>query len=236
MKIKLFTTSVILLLITFYSCQKIENPKNICKDCGSFDLSKITFTEKISDLTAKTEVWKSAIVNDDNELKSEEEVTKKDVAKLYKYSFANAQNLILGSKPFTYNGHFDFNSLQILTDPKNKIIAFNATIFYDGKMEDINDFVEYLKKENKSMKMTKNGMLGDLTVYQWFSDDRIIQLVKDNTEGVEETMIDGKTTKKKSTYVKLTIYDSSFLKNAINTIVDRDIDFVLYHDSHFIKN
>ena len=66
----------------------------------------MTFNENISDLTSKTEVWKTAIVNDNNEEKQIEELQKSDIVKLYKYHFSNQRNLILGEKPFNYNNQF----------------------------------------------------------------------------------------------------------------------------------
>ena len=84
--------------------QAQKNPDYICKDCGSFDLAKMTFNENISDLASKTEVWKTAIVNDNNEEKQIGELQKSDIVKLYKYHFSNQRNLILGenlySKPY----------------------------------------------------------------------------------------------------------------------------------------
>lgn len=236
MKRKLFTTSLIIFLAVFYNCQKIENPKNICKECGSLDLSKMTFEEKISDLTAKTEVWKSVTVNDDNELKLEENVLSKDITKLYKYHFANGRNLMLGKQPFNYNGKFYFNALEILTDPNNKIYAINTTIFYEDKIADIDRFVEFLKNKYQSSHMTINKMNGDLAVYQWVSDNQIIQLVKDNKEGMMEHTKDGKTTEIKSTYLKLTVYNSSFIKNSVKEMVAADTDFVLFDQRHFSNN
>ena len=84
----------------------MKNPNYICKDCGSFDLAKISFNENISDLIAKTEVWKTAIVNNGNEEKEIEMLSKSDTMKLYKYHFANQQNKILGKAPFNYNNQF----------------------------------------------------------------------------------------------------------------------------------
>ena len=97
-KIIIFGFLLILSSCSKYKAQK--NPDYICKDCASFDLSKMTFNENISDLTSKTEVWKTAIVNADNEEKQVEALQKSDVIKFYKYHFSNQQDLILGKKPF----------------------------------------------------------------------------------------------------------------------------------------
>ncbi|WP_333852033.1 hypothetical protein [Epilithonimonas sp.] len=98
-------------LLILSSCSKFnaqKNPDYICKDCGSFDLSKMTFYENISDLTSKTEVWKTAIVNDNNEEKQVEALQKSDVVKFYKFYFSNQQDLILGKNTFNYNNQFLF--------------------------------------------------------------------------------------------------------------------------------
>lgn len=228
-------SAVIVVFSTLIFAQQKENPKNICKDCSGFDLSKMTFSEKISDLTAKTEVWKSAIVNHNNELKLEEEISKRDSVKLYKYHFANGRNLILGKRYFNFNGQFNFNDLDFLTDKNNSILALNTTIFYDGPFDDINKFIDALKSKFKGFKQIKGSMYGDLSVHQWFTDDHIIQLVTDKKEGEMEQTIDGKTTKIKSTYVKLNIYSRSFIERSMQKLVERDTDFVLFDDRHFIK-
>lgn len=228
--------SILFLLNLFFmsfNCQNTGNPKAICKDCGSFDLNKIKFTENILDLTSQTEVSKSSVKNSTSKPNDKTQNSKSN--DLLKYSFLNSKNLNLGNKPFNYNNEFNFNQLNILADFNNEILALNATIFYDGKMDDINKFLDNLKKENKSAKMITGKMYGDLTVYQWFSDDKIVQLVKDNQEGTEEQTNNGKTITKKSTYLKLNIYGSSFAKNSIKNIVETDSDFVLYDARHFIK-
>lgn len=235
MMIKKILSTGLILLATISIAQQKENPKNICKNCGVFDLNKMAFSEKTSDLTAKTEVWKSAIVNHNNELKFEEEITKRDTVKLYKYHFANGRDLILGKKPFNFNGQFNFNNLNLLTDKNNSILALNATVFYDGQYDDISKFIAALKSKYKGFKQIKRSMYGDLSVHQWFIDDQIIQLVTDNKEGEMEQTIDGKTTKSKSTYVKLNIYNRFSIEKSVQKLVDRDTDFVLFDDRHFIK-
>lgn len=95
---------IITLALFLTSCAKSQNPINICKDCGEFNLAKMSFNENISDLIAKTDVWKTAIVNENNE--EIEEILKSDIIKLYKYHFSNQQNKILGKRPFNYDNQF----------------------------------------------------------------------------------------------------------------------------------
>ena len=226
------------LLLTLSSCSEShaqKKPDYICKDCGSFDLAKMTFNENISDLTSKTEVWKTAIVNDNNEEKQIEELQKSDIVKLYKYHFSNQRNLILGEKPFNYNNQFFFNGLVILTDAKNKIYGYEAKNFYDGKMSYITDFISYLKKENKASEFKQNKMKGDLSVYQWQSSQKIVQLVSDNQMGTEERTINGKTSKVNSTYIKLNVYNESFIKNSLVNSLEKDVDFAVYTEKHYQK-
>lgn len=232
MKIRI---SVLVFILFLTSCAKSQNPQNICKNCGSFDLAKLSFNENISDLISKTDVWKTAIVNENNEEKDINELTKKDVVKLYKYHFSNQQNKILGERPFNYNNQFFFDNLVILADANNKIYAFEATNFYNGNYSEITRFINYLKKENKTFEYKQNKMLGDLSVYQWESIKKNIQFVANNTEGTEEQTVNGKTSTIKSTYVKLNAYDESFMKNSINKIVEKDIDFVIYNENHYYK-
>jgi len=232
-KIIIFGFLLILSSCSKYKAQK--NPDYICKDCASFDLSKMTFNENISDLTSKTEVWKTAIVNADNEEKQVEALQKSDVIKFYKYHFSNQQDLILGKKPFNYNNQFFFNGLVILTDEKNKIYGYEATNFYDGQMSEIISFVNYLKKENSSSKFKQNKMYGDLSVYQWMSDNEIVQLVSDNNVGTEERTINEKISVVNSTYIKLNVYNESFIKNSVVSLLEKDVDFAVYTEKHYQK-
>ncbi|KUJ59751.1 hypothetical protein AR687_21335 [Flavobacteriaceae bacterium CRH] len=237
--IKMITKTIILnLLLLLTSCarsQDVKNPENICKDCGSFDLAKMSFNENISDLISKTEVWKTAIVNNNNEEKEIEALLKSDTIKLYKYHFSNQQNKVLGKRPFNYNNQFFFNGLVLLTDKNDKIYAYEAINFYDGKMSEIIGFINYLKKENKIADFRQNKMYGDLSVYQWQSESKIVQIVSDNSEGTEERMINGKTSVIKSTYVKLNVYSQSFMEKAIEKLVQKDTGFVIYNEKHYQK-
>lgn len=236
MSIQKIVSSVWILAATFSVAQQKENPINICKDCGKFDIAKVTFSEKTSDLTAKTEIWKSVIVNHNNDLKFEEEVTKNDTVKLYKYSFANGRNLNLGKNYFNYNQQFDFSQFIILTDAKNRFCALESTISYDGEFAEVNKFINHLKVSFKGFKLIKNKIYGDLNVHQWFTDDKIIQLVTDAKEGTAEYGESGNVTKIKSTYVKLNIYSRFFIENSINKMVEHDTNFALFDERYFIKN
>lgn len=230
---KTIIINILLLLTSCAKSQNMKNPDYICKDCGSFDLAKMSFDENISDLISKTEVWKTAIVNHNNEEKEIENLSKSDTLKLYKYQFSNQRNKILGKRPFNYNNQFFFNGLAILTDQNNKIYAYEVTNFYDGKMSEIMGFINYLKKENKISHFKQNKMFGDLSVYQWQSEGKIIQIVSDNKEGTEEHTINGKTSIVKSTYVKLNVYNQSFIKNSIKKLVEKDTDFLIFNEKHY---
>ena len=92
----------IILLASCAKSQNMKNPDNICKDCGSFDLAKLSFNENVAILISKTEVWKTAIVNANNEEKEIENLLKSDTIILYKYHFSNQQNKILDF----HNFHF----------------------------------------------------------------------------------------------------------------------------------
>ncbi|WP_333852048.1 hypothetical protein [Epilithonimonas sp.] len=232
-KILVFGFLLILISCSEFNAQK--NPDYICKDCGSFDLSKMTFNENISDLASKTEVWKTVIVNANNEEKQVEELQKSDIVKFYKYHFSNQRELILGKKPFNYNNQFFFNGLVILTDAKNKIYGYEAINFFDGKMSEISNFVSYLKKENSSSGYKLNKMYGDLSVHQWISNKKIVQLVNDNKVGTEERTVNGEKTVVKSTYIKLNVYSESFIKNSVEKSLEKDLDFAVYNQKHFQK-
>lgn len=221
-------------IFLLFSCSKSQNPKHICKDCGTFDLATVTFNESILDLSAKTEVWKEPVVDQNNiEVKFQDTSGKK--SGLFITHFSNQKNKTLGKKPFNYENKFFFKNLSILADSNNKIYALDATIFHDGEMAEIDNFIEYLKKKYKNFKITQNKMAGALTVYQWRADDKIIQIVKDNELGYEERTINGKTEKLKSTYFKFTIYSSSFIKSSLEKLVVNNKDFIIFNEKHYYK-
>ncbi|MBV6881824.1 hypothetical protein NG800_018210 [Epilithonimonas ginsengisoli] len=234
MKNKLTIAFLLLVLISCTQSQT-KNPMYICKDCGSFDLGKMTFKENIDVLSSKTEIFKTALVNQNNEEKDADQLTKNDVVKLYKYNFENQQNEILGDKLLNYNNEFSFTGLSILTTPDKKMLAYKATDFFEGDAKKIDQFITYLQAQNKSLKMVQNKMEGDLTVYQWISDKQITQLVRSNKASKEEEMIDGKSVVKYNTYVKLNYYNEAFIKNSDQDIVKSDLDFAVYNDKHFQK-
>lgn len=232
---KYFSFCMALLLLTFINCQQQQNPKNICKKCGNFDLAKITFKENINDLTAKTEIWKTVLVNSKYSEKDSEKLLKNDSVKLIKYHFENQHNEILGNNPFNYEDEIVFNHLIILTNPKNKIYAYEATNFYDGNYADIGSFIDYLKKENKNAAFSKNNMLGNLEVYQWKTDEKLIQFVVDKDEGIEERTINGNKKTLKSTYIKLNVYNDIFINNSIEKFLIYDINFSVFNNNNFSK-
>lgn len=230
--------TIVNLFLLFVSCAKSQNMKNpdfICKDCGSFDLSKMSFNENISDLISKTDVTKTVIVNNNNQEKQIENLLKSDTIKLYKYRFLNKLDKVLGKKPFNYDNHFFFNRLVILTNEKGKIYAYEAFNFYDGEMSEIINFVNYLKKENKMFKVERDKLFGDLSVYQYKSDNKIVQVVHDDTEGAEERIINGKTSVTKSTYIKLNVYNQSFIKDSVEKLVKNDVNFLIFNEKHYQK-
>ncbi len=224
-----------MLLLICCTKSQTSNPKYICKNCGNFDLKKMTFNENISDLIAKTDIWKTAIVNIDNEEKEIEDISKFDSVKLYKYHFSNQSNKNLGEKPFNYDKQFYFDGLTILADASNNIYAYSATNFYDGSFSDIINFIAYLKNDNKDSSFAQNQVFGDLSVYQWKSDNKIVQLVCANEEGSLERTINGKTSNVKSTYVKLNVFNKQFIKKSVNDLVKDDIDFSVFNRKNFIN-
>lgn len=73
------------LLLILSSCSEShaqKNPDYICKDCGSFDLGKMTFKDNIDVLSSKTEIFKTALVNQNNEEKDTDQLAENDVVKL----------------------------------------------------------------------------------------------------------------------------------------------------------
>jgi len=234
MKNKLTIAFLLLILISCAQSQT-KNPMYICKDCGSFDLGKMTFKENIDVLSSKTEIFKTALVNQNNEEKDADQLAKNDVVKLYKYNFENQRNEILGDKLLNYNNEFFFTGLSILTTADKKILAYRATVFFEGDAKKIDQFITYLQSQNKESRMVQNKMEGDLSVYQWISDKHITQLVRSNQASKEEEMINGKRVVKYTNYVKLNYYNEAFIKNSNQDIVKSDIDFAVYNDKHFQK-
>jgi len=229
-------TMVLIFLLAFaLSCMQAqtENPKSICKDCGNFDLNKIDFTENVDLLASKTEIYKTALVNANNEEKDAQELASNDRVNVYKYNFANQENQILGERPFHFNNQFDFTDLTLLSGADKKLLAYEATVLFEGKDEEIDQFIAQLQKQYQDAPMNKNEMEGDLTVYQWHSDHFIVQLVRANRAGEQERTTDGKTTIKRHYYVKLNYYGNSFVKKSMQQDLRKDVNFAVFDNRHF---
>ncbi len=224
---------LIYIVFLMTACSQSQNPEHICKDCKTFDLAKVTYQEDIQELTAKAEIFKIAIVNESNQEKRVEEVTDSDKVKLYKYRFLDEEGLF-EENPISYDNKFFFDGLTVLTDAEDNIQAFSTTTFYDGKMEDIEKFIVYMKKKYSNFHFEEHTLRGGMPLYRWTSDDEIIQIVSDKEEGTEIRFDEnGKETEVSSTHISLTIYGKSFIENNIKEWVENNSEFLIYEEQSY---
>lgn len=225
----------VLLNFLLFSCnsQEKENPKFICKNCGSFDLSKITFNENIDILLSKTDSFKSIIVNKYAEEKDPEELLAKDTIYVNKYILENHKNKILGEDFFNFHNEFKFSNLALISDRNKKIIAYKLSTYYKGDINEINDFISFLTK-NLNTKPTQNSLvIGDSTIYHWETSDLLFQLMRSNKKKKEEKIVNGIKSESYFYDVDLNVYNKANLTNELKGIVNRDPYFVIFSKKYF---
>lgn len=207
-----------------HSVLKAQNPKSICIKCGSFDLAKVNFRENLNDLGAKVKVVTNpSDQSDANQAKTYETLL----------LFKNNQNSDV--EIITYQDWFKFSNVNILTNADKKIIAYNAFNFYDGPLAKIDDFVNKLKNKFKTSTLIIGKRIDGAVVYQWYLNDIVVQLDRDLKQEKESSNIGGKWVEKKTSHVKLTIYNKALLDDKMKKALSRNIPFLLYRKEHFVK-
>jgi hypothetical protein len=223
-----------LLLILVYSNSIIAQKRTSIEDKQFIlDLSKINFKEDINLLFPTQEKFKLILVNDDFEKKEQSEILKGDNPKAFQYSVIMDKKRKL--KNVVYDGFFKFDNLKILTNPNNEIIAYQTYDFYEGSMKDIDDFVIKLKNKFKENILKTGKLVNGSLVYQWYSDNLILQLERDIKKEEETTYSNGKETVKHTCYLRLSVYNRKFITVDFEKYLKYKSDFLLYDKDHYVK-
>lgn len=218
MTTKIIIVNLLLVLTSCAKSQNIKNPENICKDCGSFDVNKIEFTEKIDKLILKGRVFITAIDNYNVE-KRINEISKKDIVIAYKYKIVNRLNEDLGEGFFKFNNVFNFDNLSFLVDSEKKIIAYKTYSWSNNGGKKTNDLIEYISEISRS-KAQYNILYADgSNVYQWDSMDYFYQLMST----------------KDASYTSLLVIKKNRFTDSIKKAVKNDETFLLFNEKSFKK-
>lgn len=225
----------VLLNFLLFSCnsQEKENPKFICKDCGNFDLSKITFKENIDTLLSKTGYSHTVLVNQHTEENQLKEQTKKTPICINKYILRNQNNEILGKDIFNYHNEFTFNNLSFIADSNKKINGYRLSALYEGEVNGIEKFINFLSKYLNVNQKHESLINDNSDIYYWETSDSIYQLVRSNKKKKEESIVNGVKTELNYYYVVFNVYNKINLTNELREIVNKDPYFIIFSKKYF---
>ncbi|WP_245803858.1 hypothetical protein [Elizabethkingia occulta] len=226
---KVINISFTFLLI---SCAKSQNSNYICNDCGSFDLSKISFNENIDQLTSKTEVFKTVFVNEGCEEKRMEDILKSDNVCAFKYNlYETPKNKI----HLSFSDKLKFNNLHLLADSKKELVAYSSSEDFNGSEKDFTSFVDFLTKKLNTKPQYNILLLDETIVYQWDTNSYIYQFTRSKNKQQKEVVINGKTIMDSYYYVTFSVYQKDKLNSKIKSIIPRNENFIIYNDKYFKK-
>lgn len=229
---------IISLLLILTSCAKSQNQKNpehICKTCGSYDISQITFNENVESLVSKTKVSKTVFANDNCQEKSTEELLGNDKICAFKYYLYNQPGDVLGKGLFTFSNQFKFDELNFLLDPNKKILSYNATANFDGDAKAYDKFVGFLTDQLKVQPKARRLFTDESFIYQWETDSFTYQLSRSAEKSKRETIVNGKSKTEDFYYTSFTVIDKKKLNDKTRSVIDRSENFVIYGDRYFKK-
>ena len=229
---------VISFLLIMTSCAKSQNQKNpeyICKNCGAYDLAKISFNENIDLLTSKTEVSKTVFTNDNCEEKAIEELAKNDKLCAFKYYIYNQPGNILGKGLFTFSDQFRFDNLNLLLDSNKKLVAYNATVNFEGDVKTFDKFVNFLTDKLKVKPKSGKMAMDDSVIYQWETTSFTYQLIRSNTKKKREIIVDGKSKSEEFYLTNFTVNNKLKSNDKTRYVSSHSENFVIFGDKYFKK-
>lgn len=235
MRVKIVIINLLLLLASCTKSQNQKKPEYICKGCGSFDLSKITFNENIDHLVSKTKVFTTVFVNDGCGEKRLEEFTKADQVCAFKYDIYNQPGNILGKGLFTFSGKFQFDNLKLLLNSQKKMISYNAVVNYDGDIKSIDQFIDFITNKLKIKPKSHVMIIGSSLVYQWDTPSFTYQLYRSIDKEEEESIIDGKTTVENYYYITFTVQNKALITDKTQYVINHNESFVIFGERDFKK-
>jgi hypothetical protein len=220
------------LLLLVFTCSMLAQKKvTIQEDNLILDLSKVDFKEDYKLLFPAQEIFKLFIVNGDFEKKEEEELLKKDDIKAFVYSVSRNKT----KKNVVYDNFFKFDNIKFITDTSNNIIAYQTYNFYEGSMKDIDDFVIKLQNKLKGNVLKTGKLVNGALVYQYYSENVIVQLERDIRKEKETSYSEGKEIVKYTCYVSLSVYNRKRFNADLENYLKYKADFLLYDKEHYAR-
>ncbi|AZI34328.1 hypothetical protein [Kaistella carnis] len=206
-------------LIICFNCQQNENPKNICRDCGSFDVSKISFDENVDVLVSKTQVSITAFTDGFIE-KKQDAISKSDKILAYKIKIRNPLNENFGEGFFKFSNVFKFDNLSFLVDSQKNLISYKVYTIYNGDSKKINNIINDIDRLI-GMKHSINTLYADESeIYQWKSKKYFYQVMKNQKS-------------KNSFYVSLLVIKNNRFNDSVKKAIKNDETFLLFNENSF---
>lgn len=204
-----------------FTAQVQNNPSYICKDCGTYDINRISFDENIDHLISKTPVNITGFTENFKE-KIKNDISPSDHMIAFKYKVRNRLNENLGEGFFTFSTVFRFNNLSFLIDSQKKIVAYKCYTTYNGNEKEIGQLINTISKITTT-KYTYNTLFADGSeIYQWDSQNYFYQLMK-----AKES--------KNSYYIGVISIKKDRMNSEIKKAIQNDETFLLFNEKGFSK-
>ena len=226
---KIIGLCFILLLSSYLSAQ---NTGYICSNCGTFDLSKITFNENIDELVSKADPFKTAFANASCEEKRIDEVGEKDQICGFKYSIYKKET---DPSFLSFSDQFKFDNLYLLTSTEKSMVAYTATSDFKGDEKAFLSLVNLVSQKFNTKPEQHTLFLDGSLVYQWNTPSYTCQITRSKDKHQRESTVNGKTKTNDFYSLTLGIYQKNKLDAKMKEVIRRNESFVIYTDKNFGK-
>lgn len=219
-------------MVGMLSYAQSQNTGYICSSCGVFDLSEITFSENIDQLTSKGEPFKTVFTNENCAEKRTDEVDKKDQICGFKYSIHKKEK---DPQFLSFSGQVRFDHLYMLTNPDQSLVAYTIISDFNGNEKDFQSLVEMLTKKFNVKPKYNTLMLDGSLVYQWDAPAYICQVIRSKDKRQRESTVNGKTKTDSFYNLSLGLYQKNKLDPKMKELIRHNESFVIYTDKNFGK-
>lgn len=226
---KIIGLCFILLLSSYLSAQ---NTGYICSNCGTFDLSKITFNENIDELVSKAGSFKTAFANASCDEKNIDKVGKKDQICGFKYSIYKKET---DPSFLSFSDPFKFDNLYLLTNTEKSMVAYMATSDFKGDEKTFLSLVNLVSQKFNTKPEQHTLFLDGSLVYQWNTLSYTCQITRSKDKHQRESTVNGKTKTDDFYSLTLGIYQKNKLDAKMKEVIRRNENFVIYTDKNFEK-
>ncbi len=226
---KIIGLCFILLLSSYLGAQ---NTGYICSNCGTFDLSKITFNENIDELVSKAEPFKTAFANTSCEEKRIDEVGEKDQICGFKYSIYKKET---DPSFLSFSDQFKFDNLYLLTNTEKSMVAYTATSDFKGNEKTFLSLVNLVSQKFNTKPEQHTLFLDGSLIYQWNTPSYTCQITRSKDKHQRESTVNGKTKTDDFYGLILGIYQKNKLGAKMKEVIRRNENFVIYTDKNFEK-